>query len=137
MTAERTIAASAPSAPPAAARGATFALVALIVLAVTWECWLAPLRPGGSALVLKALPLACALPGVWRRKLYTLQWASMLVLLYMAEGIVRGMTDGGLSARLGWLEVALATLFLACALAYVAPFKRAARAARRSADVSG
>ncbi|MGN6082654.1 DUF2069 domain-containing protein [Trinickia sp.] len=137
MTAERTIAASAPSAPPAAARGATFALVALIVLAMTWECWLAPLRPGGSALVLKALPLACALPGVWRRKLYTLQWASMLVLLYMAEGIVRGMTDGGLSARLGWLEVALATLFLACALAYVAPFKRAARAARRSADVSG
>lgn len=137
MTAERTIAASVPSAPPAAARGATCALVALIVLAVTWECWLAPLRPGGSALVLKALPLACALPGVWRRKLYTLQWASMLVLLYMAEGIVRGMTDGGLSARLGWLEVALATLFLACALAYVAPFKRAARAARSSADVSG
>lgn len=134
MTVERPI---APSAPAPAARGAAFALVALIVLAVTWECWLAPLRPGGSALVLKALPLACALPGVWRRKLYTLQWASMLVLLYMAEGIVRGMTDGGLSARLGWLEVALATIFLACALAYVAPFKRAARAARRSADVSG
>ena len=137
MTAERTIAPSAPSAPAPAAFGATFALVALIVLAVTWECWLAPLRPGGSALVLKALPLACALPGVWRRKLYTLQWASMLVLLYMAEGIVRGMTDGGLSARLGWLEVALATIFLACALVYLAPFKRAARAARRSADVSG
>jgi uncharacterized membrane protein len=39
---------------------------------------------------------------------YTLQWASMLVLLYFAEGIVRGMSDGGLSARLGWLEALLA-----------------------------
>jgi uncharacterized membrane protein len=115
---------------------AALALVALIVLTVAWERWLAPLRPGGSALVLKALPLACALPGVWRRKLYTLQWASMLVLLYLAEGIVRGMTDGGLSARLGWAEVALATVFIGCALAYVAPFKRAARANRRRADES-
>lgn len=141
MTSERAASPSAPAgvAPVAArghwARGAALALLALFVLAIAWECWLAPLRPGGSALVLKALPLACALPGVWRRKLYTLQWASMLVLLYMAEGIVRGMTDGGTSARLGWIEVALATLFLGCALAYLAPFKRAARAARRRADV--
>jgi uncharacterized membrane protein len=143
MTAERATAASAaaPAAPVAArtrcVRGATLALLALFVLAIAWECWLAPLRPGGSALVLKALPLACALPGVWRRSLYTLQWASMLVLMYLAEGIVRGMTDGGTSARLGWIEVALAVLFLGCALAYLAPFKRAARAARRHADVSG
>lgn len=118
------------------ALAAAIALLALIVLALAWERWLAPLRPGGSALVLKALPLACALPGVWRRKLYTLQWASMLVLLYLAEGIVRGMTDRGLSARLGWTEVALAALFIACALAYLAPFKRAARAKRRRADPS-
>lgn len=128
---------------PAAARvvprngcalGAALALAALIVLAVAWERWLAPLRPGGSALVLKALPLVCALPGVWRHKLYTLQWASMLVLLYLAEGVVRGMTDAGLSARLGWAEVVLAALFIGCALAYLAPFKRAARAARRDAS---
>jgi len=117
----------------ACARLAALTLAALIVLALAWESWLAPLRPGGSALLLKALPLACAFPGVWRRSLYTLQWASMLVLLYMAEGIVRGMTDSGLSARLGWAEVALATLFIGCAVAYIAPFKRAARAARRAA----
>jgi uncharacterized membrane protein len=129
------------SAPVAArgryALGATLALVALIVLAVAWEGWLAPLRPGGSAFVLKALPLACAVPGVRRRSLYTLQWASMLVLLYLAEGTVRGMTDGGMSARLGWIEAVLAIVFLACALAYVAPFKRASRAARRNADLAG
>ena len=96
MTPGHTDTANAAAAPASAvaprdrcALGALFALVALIVLAVAWERWLAPLRPGGSALVLKALPLVCALPGVWRRKLYTLHWASMLVLLYLAEGIVR------------------------------------------------
>lgn len=114
------------------ALGAACALIALVVLALAWERWLAPLRPGGSALVLKALPLALAVPGVVRRRLYTLQWASMLVLLYLAEGIVRGMTDAGLSAKLGWLETALTALFLVCALAYVAPFKRAARLAGRA-----
>lgn len=119
------------------ALAATLSLAALIVLALAWERWLAPLRPGGSALVLKALPLVCALPGVWRRKLYTLQWAAMLVLLYLAEGIVRGMTDRGLSSRLGWIEVALAALFIGCALAYLAPFKRAARIKRREAGVQG
>jgi uncharacterized membrane protein len=117
----------------AAALGATAALLALIVLSVAWEWWLAPLRPGGSALVLKAVPLLLALPGVWRRRLYTLQWASMLILLYFAEGIVRGWSDRGLSARLGWLEVALTVAFFVCTLAYVAPFKRAAKRAARQA----
>jgi uncharacterized membrane protein len=137
---------TAPEAAPASslnaasrercALAAAITLLALIVLTLAWERWLAPLRPGGSALVLKALPLVCALPGVWRRKLYTLQWASMLVLLYLAEGIVRGMTDRGLSARLGWTEVALSALFIVCAVAYLAPFKRAAREKRRRADPS-
>ncbi|WP_408485787.1 DUF2069 domain-containing protein [Paraburkholderia sediminicola] len=118
----------------AAAFGTTAALLALIVLSVAWEWWLAPLRPGGSALVLKAVPLLLALPGVWRHRLYTLQWASMLILLYFAEGIVRGWSDRGLSARLGWLETALTVVFFVCTLAYVAPFKRAAkRAAKENA----
>jgi len=111
----------------AAARVAAFTLVAMIALAVAWEGWLAPLRPGGSLLVLKALPLLSALPGVWRRRLYTLQWASMLILLYFAEGVVRGWSDHGLSARLGWLQAVLALIFFASTLAYVGPFKRAAK----------
>lgn len=120
----------------AAAFGATAALLALIVLSVAWEWWLAPLRPGGSALVLKAVPLLLALPGVWRHRLYTLQWASMLILLYFAEGIVRGWSDHGLSARLGWLETALSLAFFVCTLAYVAPFKRAAKRAARQAAMA-
>jgi uncharacterized membrane protein len=117
---------------PGAALGAAGALVALIVLCVAWEWWLAPLRPGGTTLVLKAVPLLLALPGVLRRRLYTLQWASMLILVYFAEGIVRGMSDRGLSAQLAWLETALTVIFFVCALAYVAPFKRAARRAKRA-----
>ncbi|MGF6481954.1 DUF2069 domain-containing protein [Paraburkholderia sp. JPY419] len=117
----------------AAALVAAITLVAMIVLAVAWEWWLAPLRPGGSLLVLKALPLLSALPGVWRRRLYTMQWASMLILLYFAEGVVRGWSDHGLGARLGWLQAALAVVFFACALAYVGPFKRAAQRAVKQA----
>ncbi|MDR6419561.1 putative membrane protein [Paraburkholderia phenoliruptrix] len=125
------------SAPPrhnrAAALGATASLVALIALSIAWELWLAPLRSGGSALVLKAVPLLLALPGVWRQRLYTLQWASMLILLYFAEGVVRGWSDRGLSAGLGWLEAALAIVFFVAALAYVAPFKRAAKKVAKDA----
>jgi uncharacterized membrane protein len=121
---------STPRAHPGFASGAFACLVALVLLCLAWEFWLAPLRPGGSALAIKALPLALALRGTFRRNVYTLQWASMLVLLYLGEGIVRGMTDGGLSARLGWLEAVFAFTFFVCALAYVAPFKRAARRSR-------
>ena len=126
---------STPARRRGAALGAAAALIALIVLSVAWEWWLAPLRPGGTALVLKAVPLLLALPGVLRQRLYTLQWASMLILLYFAEGIVRGWSDRGISAGLGWLEAVLSAIFFVCALAYVAPFKRAAkRAARQAKD---
>ncbi|MDR5854255.1 DUF2069 domain-containing protein [Caballeronia sp. LZ062] len=112
--------------------GATASLGALIVLALLWELWLAPLRPGAWTLALKALPLACALPGVAKRNVYTLQWSSMLVLLYLAEGVVRGMTDAGMSARLARLEALLSLAFFGCAIAYVARFKRAARSGARA-----
>ncbi|AOJ13254.1 DUF2069 domain-containing protein [Burkholderia vietnamiensis] len=118
------------AARPSYALAAAACLAALIVLSLAWELWLAPLRPGGSALLLKAVPLALALPGVWRRNIYTMQWASMLILVYFAEGVVRGMSDRGLSATLGWCETALAVGFFVAALAYVAPFKRAAKKQR-------
>ena len=64
-------------------------LVGLVALCVLWELALAPLRPGGSWMVLKALPLLAPLPGTFRRNIYTMQWASMMVLLYFTEGVVR------------------------------------------------
>ena len=42
-------------------------LLGLIVLSLAWELWLAPLRPGGTWLALKALPLCLPLAGLFAR----------------------------------------------------------------------
>ncbi|HZW22121.1 DUF2069 domain-containing protein [Noviherbaspirillum sp.] len=107
--------------------GSAASLVLLILLCVAWELVLAPLRPGGSWLVLKVIPLLLPLRGVIKRDLYTMQWSSMLILLYFAEGIVRATSDKGLSATLGWAEVALTCVFFACTILYLRPFKKAAK----------
>lgn len=107
---------------------AVISLLALIVLCIAWELFLAPLRPGGSWMVLKVLPLLVPLAGVIRRDIYTLQWSAMLILLYFAEGIVRGISDRDpASAMLGWVEVALSCIFFFSSLSYLHPFKKAAK----------
>ncbi len=93
--------------------------IALIFLGLAWELWLAPLRPGGSALALKVLPLMLPLFGLLRGKVYTYQWASMLILAYFAEGVVRAYSDSGQSARLATVEIALTGVFFAGSLVYV------------------
>lgn len=107
--------------------GAVISLIALIGLCVAWELALAPLRPGGSWLVLKVLPLLLPLRGVLKRNIYTMQWSSMLILLYFIEGAVRGSSDQGLSATLGWIEVALVCVFFFCSIFYLRPYKQAAK----------
>ncbi|HWT71730.1 MAG TPA: DUF2069 domain-containing protein [Oxalicibacterium sp.] len=113
--------------------GAIVTLGALIVLCIAWEMVLAPLRPNGSWLVLKIVPLLLPLRGVYKRDLYTMQWSSMLILLYFAEGIVRGMSDPGLSSTLGWIETALTIVFFVCVVLFVRPYKKAAKALARKA----
>lgn len=108
--------------------GASASLLGLIVLCIAWEAVLAPVRPGSAWLALKALPLLLPLRGVLKRDLYTMQWSSMLILLYLAEGIVRGMSDSGISAILGWVETVLVLIFFMCTVSYLRPFKKAARA---------
>jgi uncharacterized membrane protein len=109
------------------------ALLALIALCIAWETVLAPLRPNGSWLVLKVVPLLLPLRGVWKRDLYTMQWSSMLILLYFAEGIVRGMSDAGLSSTLGWIETAIVAVFFISVVLFVRPYKRAAKALAQKA----
>jgi uncharacterized membrane protein len=108
-------------------RGAVVSLLLLIAYCVVWELWLAPLRPGGSWLVLKVIPLLFPLIGVLKRDVYTMQWSSMLILLYFMEGLVRGTSDPGRSAMVAWGEVALSCIFFFCVLAYLRPHKRAAK----------
>ena len=97
---------------------ATASLVALMALCVAWELWLAPLRPGGSLMALKALPLALPLGGIWSGRRYTYQWSSMLILAYFAEGVMRAWGDRGLSQALAGVEVLLSVLFFAAVVAY-------------------
>jgi len=114
--------------------GAACSLVALIVLCLVWELALAPLRPGGSWLVLKVLPLLFPLRGVFKRDVYTMQWSSMLILLYFGEGIVRATSDRtSLAITLGWVEVALSVIYFVCALLYLYPYKKAAKELARQA----
>lgn len=85
--------------------------IALLLLGLAWELWLAPLRPGGSTWAWKVLPLIVALPGIWRMRLYTYRWLSLLVWLYVMEGSVRGWGDTATLSR--WLAVAQAVLAMA------------------------
>ena len=114
--------------------GAACSLVALILLCLAWELALAPLRPGGSWLVLKVLPLLLPLRGVLKRDVYTMQWSSMLILLYFCEGIVRATSDHStMSIALGWTEVALTSIYFVCSLLYLYPFKKDAKELARQA----
>lgn len=113
--------------------GAVVSLLSLIVLCVAWEWVLAPLRPGGSWMVLKVLPLLVPLRGVIKRDVYTLQWSSMLILLYFAEGLVRATSDSGLSMILGWVETGLVSVFFVCVILYLSPYKKAAKQLARQA----
>ena len=97
---------------------AALALVSLIALCLAWELWLAPLRPGGSLIALKALPLALPLAGVWSGRRYTYQWSSMLILAYFAEGVTRGWSEVGLSRQLAFLEIILSLAYFAAAVSY-------------------
>ena len=81
-------------------------LLALIVLGAGWELWWAPVRPGGSTLFLKVLPLCFAVAGLLRHRLYTYRWLSLLVWLYVAEAGVRLWSDLlPLSRALAWGEL--------------------------------
>jgi uncharacterized membrane protein len=110
--------------------GASVSLIALIALCLIWELWLAPLRPGGSWLVLKTLPLLLPLFGTLRGRRYTFQWSSMFSLLYLTEGLVRASSDPGPSAVLAMIEIVLASIWFACCMLY-------ARATRPSLNTAG
>jgi uncharacterized membrane protein len=93
-------------------------LIALIFLCLAWELWLAPLRPGGSWVALKAIVLLLPLMGILRGRRYTYQWASMFILLYFIEGVMRAWSDHGLSAKLAMGEIVLSLIFFAAAILY-------------------
>jgi uncharacterized membrane protein len=101
-------------------RRTTAALLATLALVeICWELWLAPLKPGGSLLALKALPLVALWPGVARSRTRPLQWALLLLPWYFAEGIVRGYSESGRHALCGVTAAALSLATIASGLVYV------------------
>jgi uncharacterized membrane protein len=105
---------------------ATAAFIDLFILCIAWEWFISPLRPGGSWLILKAIPLLFAIPGLWRGNVYTMQWASMLVLLYVTEGLVR-ILETGTNFWMAALETLLGTIGFICLLVYLKPIKSRAK----------
>lgn len=96
---------------------ASASLICLILLSLAWELWLAPLRPGGSWLVLKTLPLLILLFGTLHGRLYTYRLTSLMIWPYFAEGVMRIMTEPHPAATLAALEISLSlTLFVSAIL---------------------
>jgi len=107
------------------------AFIDLFILCVCWEWFLSPLRPEGSWLILKALPLLLPMRGIWKGNIYTMQWASMLILLYITEGLVR-ISESGWNFYLAILETLLATIAFICLLMYLKPIKAEAKAKNKA-----
>jgi uncharacterized membrane protein len=85
---------------------AVLSLTGLIVLGLVWELWLAPLRPGGTLLALKVVPLCIPLAGLLKNRMYTYRWVSLFIWLYFTP-----------SCYFAFAEVVLCVvLFIACAL---------------------
>jgi uncharacterized membrane protein len=108
-------------------------LLGLIVLGLVWELFLAPIRPGGSWLALKVLPLCLPLAGLLKNRMYTYRWVTLMVWLYFTEGAVRAYSDKPPGNYLAMLEIALCLLLFTASAMHVR--LRQKNAARASADV--
>ena len=72
------------------------------------------------------MPLLLLLPGLLRGKVYTMQLALFVSMLYVFEGSARLFEPSPVGA-LAAIELALAVSFLAAAIVYLRPMKLAAR----------
>ena len=105
-------------------RALVAALATLTRLEILWERWLAPVKPGGSWLALKALPLAVLWPSIARGRLRAGQWALLLLPWYAAEGVVRAWSEAGRQALCAATAAALALVALAAGLAWMRALRR-------------
>lgn len=95
------------------------ALIALIFLCLAWEGWLAPLKPGGSWLILKGAFLLFPLFGILRGKRYTYKWLSLFIQFYLLEGATRATSETGLSQWLAAGETALAAVVFVLSILFI------------------
>jgi uncharacterized membrane protein len=116
-----------PDGSPRWRRAAAAALLALALLELLWELWLAPLKPGGSWLAVKALPLLVLTPAVAQGRVRARQWTLLLLPWYVAEGVVRALSESGRHALCAGAAAALALAALAAGLGWFRAQGRAPR----------
>lgn len=105
-------------------RVAVASLLGLIALCVVWELFAAPLRPGGSWLVLKVVPLLLVVPGILKRRVRTYQATSLLLWLYFLEGATRVSSDPALMSKvMAGLELAFALALFAAVSIFARTYK--------------
>ncbi len=112
-----------PAISRADARWATGLCLLMVVYGAAWEGFIDPIRDG-SWLWLKVAPLAMALPGLLKGRIYTFQWMSLLIWLYVCEALVRII-------GLQWQERALAAGWLVLGLALTAVILQSIRKYKR------
>jgi uncharacterized membrane protein len=105
--------------------------VLLCLLCIAWEWFISPLRPNGSWMALKFIPLGLMLPGLYRGKNYQSQATSMIILLYFLEGSAR-LFEPGLNWIMASLEVILSSVVFYAVLMHLGPLKKAAKAKKES-----
>lgn len=101
--------------------------LALLALSVLWEGWLAPVpnSPPGFWLTVKSVPLLLPLFGLLHGKPRSYAWASLLLLLYLTEGLVLLWTERmhgfARGSALPWalLETLLTLTFIVAAALYI------------------
>lgn len=102
-----------------------FWLLALIILCLLWELQIAPIRPGGSWLVLKIVPILFVVFGILKQNIKTYQASTLLIWLYFAEGATRAFSDPTAMSRLmASFEIVICICFFVSTVAYIRTFKR-------------
>lgn len=119
-------------APVASRRVLAVAETALLVLAIASVALpFAVDPPRGLVLaVVKLVVIGFVALRVRRRDAYAMQWSSMGVLLFLAEGVVRATSDPAPSATLGGIAALAAATYFGAVLVHLRPLKKASRASR-------
>lgn len=112
-------------------RTAQISFVFLLLLCTAWEIWLAPSHAKWFWVLLKVTPLIFPLRGILKGDIYTLQYSSMLILLYFMDSIVSMYTGANIIFALAFLEFLCSILFFICALSYLRPYKQKQRAQQK------
>jgi uncharacterized membrane protein len=109
-------------------RCAWLSLTFLILLLITWEVVTYTNPVGATWTLVKILPLLIILRKVLQRHIYTLQWSSMLILLYFTEGVVQAWSNlDHFSRQMGLIEITLTIIYFFCSIFFLRPYKRIAK----------